>query len=552
MTQPEAPTFARGLAIYQRGDLAAAEAILSNITGRQSNFDTLWLRGIIALRTGRAAQAAGLIQAAVALQPGVPEAHSTLAHALLLMGQAEPALAQCDRAIELRPDCVEAHINRGHALRGLNRPGDALASFDLAIALRPDEADAYVNRGTILRELRRHDEALSSYDTAIALRPGFAEAHNNRGNALEDLGRYEEALHAFDAALRSRPDNPSTHATRGKVLHDLHRHEAALASFARAIALRPDYADAHWNLSLCQLAMGDFRSGWRTYEWRWKASAGLTRPELPGPLWLGDFPIDGKTIIVRAEQGLGDSLQFCRYVPLLAARANLVLQVQPLLTRLLATLDGAPRVIAPGDPLPAFDAWIPMMSLPLAFGTTVETIPAAIPYLRADPELSVFWKNRVSALPGRKIGLVWAGAPRPEIPRANAIDQRRSMPQAAFAPLASIPGLCLISLQKGEACKSAPPAGMALRDWTNELNDFADTAALIDALDLVISVDTSVAHLAGALGKPVWVLNRYDQCWRWLRDRTDSPWYPTARLFRQPEPGDWSSVIRDVAALLRR
>ena len=250
-----------------------------------------------------------------------------------------------------------------------------------------------------------------------------------------------------------------------------------------------------------------------------------------------------------SEQGFGDLLQFCRYVPWLAERANVVLRVEWPLVRLLSGLDGARHVVATGEPLPPFDAWIPMLSLPLAFRTEVETIPWDGPYLRADPRQSATWRARLAAFPGRKIGVVWAGASRPGHPRANAVDRRRSIALERFAPLASLPDLCLVSLGKGNT--ATPPAGMVLHDWTAELDDFADTAALIEALDLVISVDTSVVHLAGALGKPVWVLNRYDQCWRWLRDRSDSPWYPTARLFRQHTPGDWSGVIADVVEALR-
>jgi hypothetical protein len=219
---------------------------------------------------------------------------------------------------------------------------------------------------------------------------------------------------------------------------------------------------------------------------------------------------------------------------------------------MLSSLDCDVQIVARGDELPRFDAWVPMLSLPLAFRTTVATIPAAVPYLHADPQQSAVWQTRLAALPGRKIGLVWAGSPLSPQPKALAMDRRRSMTLQQFAPLAEIAGLCLVSLQKGDAATQArnPPDGMMLHDWTEELWDFADTAELIDALDLVISVDTSVVHLTGALGKPVWVLNRFDQCWRWLSDRTDSPWYPTARLFRQPAPGDWSSVIREVAAAL--
>jgi hypothetical protein len=323
-----------------------------------------------------------------------------------------------------------------------------------------------------------------------------------------------------------------------------------LASCERAIALKPGSPEAQFNLGACQLALGDYERGWAGYEWRWQTRNTAPLPDYRSPRWRGDVAIPNQTILVHAEQGFGDSLQFCRYVPMLASLASVVLDVSRPLVRLLSSLDCDVRIIARGDDLPPFDTWIPMLSLPLAFQTTLATIPGPARYLHADPEQSARWRKRLSGMAGRKIGLVWAGSPLSLQPQALAMDRRRSLTLQQFAPLADIPGLCLISLQKGDAARQSPPDGMALHDWTDELDDFADTAALIEALDLVISVDTSVVHLAGALGKPVWVLNRFDQCWRWLSDRTDSPWYPTARLFRQPAPGDWTSVMRDVAAAL--
>jgi hypothetical protein len=257
---------------------------------------------------------------------------------------------------------------------------------------------------------------------------------------------------------------------------------------------------------------------------------------------------------VYAEQGFGDTLQFCRYVPLLAATARVILEVPKPLLRLLSALPGVSQAVATGDPLPDFDLYCPLVDLPLAFGTTVATIPNQVPYLQADPDQVTLWRQRVEGLPGLRVGMVWSGAPRPELPKVDNVDHRRSIPLKQLAPLGQVPGVSLVSLQKGDRATQAklPPPSLTIADWTEELDDFAVTAALIEALDLVISVDTSVAHLAGALGKPVWVLSRYDACWRWLRDRTDSPWYPTAKLFRQPVAGDWASVIAEVTIALRR
>jgi tetratricopeptide (TPR) repeat protein len=544
-------------------------------------------RGAALATMNRPADALASYDCALALRPDSAELYTNRAAALAALRRPDAALASCDRAIALRSDYAPAHYNRGNALRDLGRSRDAVSAYDQAIVLRPDFAEAFNNRGAALAGLGRLTEALASNDQAIALRPTSPEAHNNRGAALADLGCFEDALASYDRAIALKPNYAEAYKNRGATLAGLGLLDDALSSCDRAIALQPDYAEAYanraaaltnlgrteaaladsdhaialrqdlvearYNKGICHLAMGDFERGWEGYQWRWKSRFVPQGRALPGQPWLGDSPIAGKTILVLAEQGFGDTIQFCRYVPMLAASATVVLDVPRPLLRLLSGLDGVARIIANDEPPPRFDAWVPVMSLPLAFRTTIETIPATIPYLHADVERSADWKHRLAALPGLKVGLVWAGSPFAGQPGARAMDRRRSISLAHYGALAAIPGISLISLQKGECADQArtPPDGMVLRDWTGELNDYADTAALVAALDLVISVDTSVVHLAGALGKPVWVLNRYDQCWRWLRDRTDSPWYPTARLFRQRTPGDWSGVIRDVADALR-
>ncbi|MGA3001265.1 MAG: tetratricopeptide repeat protein [Acetobacteraceae bacterium] len=545
-------------------------------------------RGAALARLGRFADALSNYDRAIALQPGSADAHMNRGATLAKLGRAPEALASFEQAIALRPDFAFAHYNRANALRDLLQPDSALASYDRAIALQPNHAESHNNRGAALTDLGRFDAALSSYANTIALRPGFAEAHNNHGNALVALQRLEEALASYDRAIALKPDHAGAYKNRGAALAGLGRIDAAVADYDRAIALQPDYAEAYadrgaalanlgrrkealascdraialqpdspearFNKGACHLALGDYERGWESYEWRWQTRHAAALPRLPGLLWRGEDSIANRTILVHAEQGFGDSLQFCRYVPMLSRLANVVLDVPRPLLRILSSLDCDVQIVAHGDDLPPFDAWVPMLSLPLAFRTTIETIPAAVPYLHANPEQSAHWRKRLATLSGRKVGLVWAGSPLSPQPPAQAMDRRRSMTLQQFAPLAEIPGLCLISLQKGDAASQTrmPPDGMVLHDWTDELQDYADTAALIAALDLVISVDTSVVHLAGALGKPVWVLNRFDQCWRWLQDRTDSPWYPTAWLFRQPKPGDWASVIRDVTEALRR
>jgi tetratricopeptide (TPR) repeat protein len=463
----------------------------------------------------------------------------------------EDAADSYHRAVALQPDNARAHANRGNALHGLDRHAAAIDCYDRAIVLGLDEPPVWFSRANALQALSRHDDALASFDRALTPRPDYVEALNNRGNSLRALSHYDAAIDSYQRALAVEPNSRQARINQGNVLQIMNRHEEALVCYDTVLMADPEHLDARWNGALCRLALGDFARGWRDFEWRDRLTMGI-RP-FAEPLWLGEPEIAGRTILLHAEQGLGDTLQFCRYATLLAARgARVVLEAQPPLQRLLATLDGVARVVARGDALGAFDLQCPLMSLPLAFGTTLATVPAAVPYLHADPRAAANWRARLAALPGVKIGLVWAGNPRSFNWIASEMDRRRSIALAEFAPLASVGGISLISLQKDAAGAQArdPPSGMTIHDWTDELTDFADTAALVEALDLVIGVDTSVVHVAGALGKPVWILNRYGACWRWLRERTDTPWYPTARLFRQPRAGDWDAVMAQVRAAL--
>jgi hypothetical protein len=451
------------------------------------------------------------------------------------------------------PDNAEALMHLGLLALRARRIAEAENLFRRMTVAAPDTPASFNGHGIALAELGRLDEALTRFGRALSLNPTDPDAWANRGFVMTGLSRLPEALDSFAKALAFRPHFPAVFNNQGLALHRLGRFHEAIACFDKAIAADPNDAYAHFNQSLSFLAQGNYRRGWEGYEWRWRSALAGVKHDFSKPLWRNDFPIDGKTILVLSEQGLGDSLQFCRYVPMLASKAEVVLVAPKPLTRILAGLKGVASIVAEGEDLPGFDAWIPMMSLPLAFGTTVETIPRTIPYLLADRERTAGWRERLKTVPGFHVGLVWSGSPRVDDKRSHLMDLRRSTTLARFAPLASVSGVSLVSLQKDEPAIQArtPPAGMILHDWSSELHDFTDTAALIEALDLVISVDTSVAHLAGALGKPVWILNRHDQCWRWLSGRTDSPWYPTAQLFRQNSPGDWDGVIDEVIAALR-
>ncbi len=421
-----------------------------------------------------------------------------------------------------------------------------------ALALAPRHPGALHMLGVVLFTTGQFERSLEFMQRAQALQAENAELLTNMGSVLQQLGRLDDALASFDRALALTPDFAFGWSNRALVLFQMRRFEAALESFDRAIALKPEAADMRWHAAVVRLQLGDFARGWPDYEWRWrtalKPAAGTD-----GPRWTGAEPILGRTLLLHAEQGLGDTLQFCRYASLAAARgARVILAVQASLVRLLDSLPGVAKVVDLAGPLPAFDLQCPLMSLPLAFGTRLDTIPAKSSYLSADPARVAAWRTRLRTLPGLRIGLVWSGAPRREQVHLHSVDRRRSMRLAELAPLAAVPGLSFVSLQKGEAEIEArtPPAGMVLHDWADELRDFADTAALAAALDLVICVDTAVAHLAGAVGSRVWVLNRHDTCWRWLHEREDTPWYPNMRLFTQSRPGDWPEVVRRVANAL--
>jgi hypothetical protein len=403
---------------------------------------------------------------------------------------------------------------------------------------------------------------LASYAAALAIDAQHAEAYTNRGRLLAELGRSQEALADFDRAILLRPDDVPAHCNRAAYHLQLRDIPRALDDLDRAIALQADCAEARFSRAAVSLLSGDYARGWADYEWRWQRDARLstlTPRQFAEPLWLGQESLAGKTILLHGEQGYGDVLQFCRYAEWVAARgARVVLEVPQALASLLASLDGVTTVIARGQPLPPVDYHCPLMSLPLAFGTSVATIPGKVPYLRVAEAKLQAWQERLGARSKPRVGLVWSGGVRPHRPELRAAEKRRNIPLQEFAPLQGL-DIDFYSLQKGQPAESELTelaarswAGPHLLDFVGELADFSDTAALIENLDLVIAVDTSTAHLAGALGKPVWILNRFDACWRWLLDRTDSPWYPSATLYRQQVPGDWRDVIGRVRADLQR
>ncbi len=468
-----------------------------------------------------------------------------LGHTALTQGRLQEALNYLGRSLQLSRDQFQPLCDIG-TLFGLSGRLDlALEAFDHALVLQPGDATAHYNRGLVLERLNRPLEALAAYEKVLNLDPNLSPAHNNRGNILKGFNQMEEALASYDRALALDGSNADAHNNRAAALVELGRMEEALQNFDRAIALNPRFAMAYKNKAQLLLLQGQFEQGWPLYEWRWKADLQGEYRNFSKPVWFSRDSLKGKTILIQSEQGFGDILQFCRYVPLLKDKAAQILfEVPKPLIPLLTTLPGGATLIEKGRPLPDFDTYCPLLTLPLSFKTTVKTIPGGTPYLWADPAKKTAWEKRLGPKTQSRIGLAWSG-------KAQYIhDSKRSLALESLKPLFGLP-LEFHSLQKEYRPQDKPLlAGLPIQDHSGELRDFSDTAALVDTMDLVVSADTSVAHLAGALGKQVWVLLPAIPNCRWLLGRSDSPWYPTARLFRQPKAGDWASVINEISARL--
>jgi Flp pilus assembly protein TadD len=468
------------------------------------------------------------------------------------------------RAVALDPDLKEAWMNLGLVLLALKKPEDALDCQRQALRVDPDSADAQNNLGMVHYAQAHMVEAENCFRSALRLRPDHANATLNLGSTRQIFNHVEEADALFRHALRLGVDPARAKSNLALALMEQGQPEEAAQCCREVLADSPHCAEARANLALALLTMGQLEEGWHAYESRWEVEAmGGPAPVLSQPRWTGQA-LNGETVLLYAEQGFGDTLQFCRYVPLVAAAGGRVVLVVPkALRQVMQTLEGVARILTEEDDvLPAFDYHCPLLSLPFAFGTSMATIPAAASYLRGDVSP---WADVLTGLAGLKVGLVWAGKSRTAQPHAVAIDKRRSMGLVEMLPLLSVPGCQFVSLQLGPPAAQmsavldgalpdgALPGGAVLHDVSGRMTDWADTAGLIAGLDLVIAVDTAVAHLAGALGKPVWMLNRFDSCWRWFRDREDTPWYPNMRLFRQSNRGDWAWVIAQVReALIER
>jgi tetratricopeptide (TPR) repeat protein len=594
---PQAAQLARGRAHQQAGRLDEAAQIYQQLHAADPrNADVNFSMGTLCCDLGLFEPACRFFEAAIDLAPSaaeprrllplaingladqkatageLPEAQRLFERALALAPRDAASLRGLGRVALLRADPAAAEVWLQAALQSaphadafnwlglaqlkLRRFAAAEASLREALTLKPDLNQARNNLGLALHSQGRLQEAQPLFEQALVQDPGYSNARINLANSLRIAGNHARAQQELEALLAAEPDCIAALNNLGAVFQDIGQPRRALEKLTRALELAPDAPQSRWNLALTQLQLGDYASGWRNFEARWSGCDTLRGAQrLPPPQqWRGE-PVSGKRVLLWAEQGFGDTLQFIRFAQDLSARGAAVSAlVQPELERLLTRAPGLAAVLPLGAPLPPYDVHCPLMSLPHQLGVTPDgtSLRGAQPYLSAEPQAAREWRQRIGASCGLKVGLVWAGNSREHDPQHAAIDLRRSISLRAMAPILATRGCSFFSLQKGPAAQELKSGDAPILDFSAQWRDFADTAALLANLDLVISVDTAVAHLAGAMGKPVWLMNRYDSCWRWLLDRDDSPWYASLRQFRQPAPGAWGAVIAAVAAALGR
>ena len=569
-----------GLIAHQGGSLDVAASMMKRAIAADPN-DVAFHRalGAVLRDQKKTDEALAEYEAVLKLAPNDEESHFNLGDIFLEKSDLAEAERRLKRALELRADRSATHeilfvvlwrqrrldeaqpsFQRALALewnsaQGLKNIGSRLVKsgateaawicFEKALALDPNEADAHNGMGALLQEQGKLDEAEARFLRALACRPEFAQAQCNLGNIALKRKQFAEAKRRYERALAIDAGMAEAHSNLGSILVAEHKFEEGRRSYARALELAPGFNDGLWNRCMLDLLEGKFDSGWKGYEVR-RAMERIAPRSLPEPLWRGE-PLNGARILLHAEQGQGDTLQFMRYAPLVhAAGGTVILDVKPPVLRLAKQLPGVSDAIASGNPLPACEWQCPLMSLPLALKTSLESIPARVPYLHVPDEARQ--KAAGVELPQGKlrVGFVWRGNPE------YRDDELRSMALSTFAPLFGVDGVQFCSLQIGPAAAQLRDVDAQIVDLTADIADFADTAALIERLDLVISVDTAVAHLTGALARPVWTLLPFAPDWRWLLDREDSPWYPTMRLFRQPSPGNWPEVIARAGEELKK
>jgi len=532
---------------HDAGRWAQAESLYRQLLAEQPDHaEALHLLGTLALQTSRPQEAAHLIGRAVELDARCPEYHCNLGLSLAKLGRMQEAVDAYHRALAIRPEFAEAFYNLGIALRAHGRVREAIAAYRAAIALKPNDANAYSNLGNALTQDGQYEQAFDALRTALALQPDFPGALWNLGIAMQNSGRTQEAIALFSRLIEAHPDFIDAYENFGAALQSAARFDEAGAVWRRGLALRPDAATLHWNLGLLLLLQGDFQQGWPEYEWRKRVPAFRElMPDFTQPMWDGG-DLRPKRILLHAEQGFGDTIHFARYVQAVAAGGGkILLACQPKLLRLMKSLHGVAQFVATNQALPDFDLHCPLPSLPHVLGLhEPQSLPWRGAYLHSEEALRRKFADVLEQAGAKlKVGLVWAG---------RALPPGRSVPLAMLAPLAD-PRVQFYSLQVGEGAEQAKsaPSGMQLSDATDRISDFADTAALMDQLDLIVSIDTAAAQLAGAMGKAVWTLLKHVPDWRWMLRRSDSPWYPTMRLFRQEKDGDWTRPIQRAAMELK-
>jgi tetratricopeptide (TPR) repeat protein len=550
--QSTAQTLAEAVSLHQAGRLDEAERMYRAVLREEpAQVDALHLLGLVAQQRGRPAEAVQWISQALQHRPNFAEAHYNLGLVYRECGQLEAARACFERATSLRPRYAEAFYNLGNTLKDLGRLDEAVAAYQRTLRLRPQFAKALNNLANAYREQGRLEEAAATFRQAIACDPSSAKAHHNLGLTLRALGRFSEALEALDKAVALASPFAEAHNARGTTLQALGRFDEALAAYEQALAQDPQLADAHFNRACAWLRQGDYQRGWAEYEWRFRCKP-FAMPALPGTAWDGSAQ-PGRTLLLYAEQGLGDTLQFVRYLPLVRQRVGrVILACQPALVPLLRASGLCQQVTALGEALETYELYASLLSLPHLLGTTLENVPAPRRYLQADAQLAAQWRDRLGGVKGLRVGICWQGN------KAQAFDRLRSFAPRDLAPVALVPGVRLVSLQKGEGSEQL--AGLATRwniidlgpDFDTAAGPFMDTAAVIEQLDLVISCDTAVAHLAAALGVPVWVALAWSADYRWMLHRDDSPWYPSMRLYRQTRPECWEDVFDRMGAELQK
>ncbi|HEY9078851.1 tetratricopeptide repeat protein [Magnetovibrio sp.] len=572
----------QGLKLYQEGRNQAALEVYDRILAHSSNHvDALNMAGATAWRDGDVSRALAYLDKAMLAHPSHPQAYLNLGVILEQHGRLEEAANAYRAALQADPDQILAHLNLGNALATQGQNTLALEAFDAVLAREPENLDAlnnkalvlktmgqteaaemllreavriapsseqsWTNLGLVLRLGAKVDEAFVAYEQVLRLNPASVKALNNLAVLHRWQGNLEEAEDLCRGVLKHHPDTVEVLNNLGDILQAQGRVDEARAAFERVLTIDPAHPEGHHNLAVLMLLCGEFKTGWQHYEWRWLAKEFPSeRRNFPQPLWMGEA-LDGKTILLYVEQGLGDALQFVRYAPLVHARGGRVIVECPKsLKRLFETVAGIERVIARGEDLPPFEVQCPFLSLPGLLSPEADLIPAEVPYLGVADDEAAAWRTRLHDSTGLKVGLVWAGSPH------HTNDRERSIALQTLSPLSDVKGCTFVNLQIGPSAEQLQQASWPIIDLTYDIKDYADTAALVSQLDLVITVDTSVAHVAGALAKPVWVLLPHAPDWRWQIERTDSPWYPTMTLYRQPKRRDWISVLERVERDLRQ